>query len=339
MFHIQNRDHIFWPGMEVRDVHFRTMDTVPGGEEVIQTRSAFGRAVFIDPSRYKLQLYPFFDLINANFGNDRVKGVFSVADNVNLGVSVQNFMESISPKSPYHTISESHDYLGDIRKAIYASNTLQSNFVLSNGFLLQSRELICKPEKYQASGLDCDQFIPLKGKYSAFSFETGNSGIKDIEIWENRVVEPDRPPKRAISGPVLVRNGKNISEKIRYKKIPTGSNHVNYPPDKTNTSFTAFGLTEDQWFIMLSMFEDLRGQGVGVNLGISIYEIAELMVKELGAKEAILGGGGADTQQFLRGDHPQYMTAPVRTRAASQGERSEVPEARGLGAIVAVIPN
>ena len=70
---------------------------------------------------------------------------------------------------------------------------------------------------------------------------------------------------------------------------------------------------------------------------MTIYEMADLHLHHLHAQDAILGGGSADTQQFLRGDQPQYMVAPFRTRPFGQGGRAEVEGVRGLGAIMAVL--
>ena len=113
MFKIHKRKdsdrEVFWHGIEVEDITFRTSSTNPSNSEEIQARSAFGRAVIVDQEQCDIQIYPFYDVLNANFGNNKSKGVSPVPGVVNLGVSVQDFIESISDKSPYHKLCKSYN--------------------------------------------------------------------------------------------------------------------------------------------------------------------------------------------------------------------------------------
>jgi hypothetical protein len=355
MFQVDDRGQM-WPGMEVKFINFRKVNT-NSVTNLLEARNAFGRAVIVDQEQCDIQVYPFYDLINANFGNDIAKGVSPHVSMANLGVSVQDFVEISRRESARNRFYES-----DIKRCIYASNSLQTNFVLSHGFIIHDHKLICKPERYDAMGLDCDRFTPLNGLYTALVLDAQNPRIAEIRFENGRASQMSDLPRLAVSGPVLVKNGENVSGKIPYRPMPTSREpfgldlknpkhlrilrrppgptergEVNYPPPTTMTSFTAFGVREDRRIILVSMFEELRGKGIGTNLGITICEMAELLVNNLEAKQAILGGGGADTQQFLKGDQLQYMIAPVRTRSPGQGSRYEVAGARGLGAIIAVL--
>ena len=346
-----------WPGMWVKYISFRIVDANPV-TKMLETRSAFGRAVVVDQQKCEIRVYPFYDLINSNKGD--IRGIGCCPEpNVNLGATVKDFMEGSRRESaPAAGLRPAGPYASDVKRCIYASNSLHTNFVRPNGFVVLDGNLICKLD--YAPGLDCDEFMPLDGLYTALVLDTHNPRVATIEFKNGQPV--GQLPELAISGPTLVADGKDVSARVPFRPRPgskepygvskeyrntlrlppgpTKNDEVNYPPPTTMASFTAFGVSKDGHIILVSMFEELRGKGNGCNLGVTIYEMARLLTeKNLGleAKEAILGGGGADTQQFLRGDRPQYMTAPVRARSPEQGERPEVEGARGLGAIIAVL--
>ena len=338
-----------WSGMKVKFITFKKQEINP--------RYAFGRAIIIDQEQCEIQIYPFYDKINANFGKDLTKGVCPWGANLNLGATVQDFIEGLRHESAPNGV-----YASEIKRCLYASNCIQTDFVLPNGFLIHNQQLICKPEQYDAMGLDCDQFFPLHGVYTALIFDTPNPHIAQIKFEQGKIVHPTILPRLAMYGPALIQNGENVADTIEYRpnpyskepfdldlnnprhqkilKLPQGFTQgceVNYPPATTMTSFTAFGIREDKRIVMIAMFEGFRGQGMGKNLGINIYELADILVEHLGVTQAILGGGGADTQQFLRGARPEYLIGPMRTRPQGQEIRSEVIGPRGLSAIITVL--
>jgi len=90
MFQTDNRGQL-WPGLEVHFINFSTADTNPVANG-FETRSAFGRAVIVDQAQCEIQVYPFYDLIHANFGTDITKDVSS-EPSINLGASVQDFVQ------------------------------------------------------------------------------------------------------------------------------------------------------------------------------------------------------------------------------------------------------
>ena len=203
----------------------------------------------------------------------------------------------------------------------------------------------------------CDRFMPLDGPHTAFVIDGGTAKVDTLRF------DCGQPPSTllefAISGPALVKDGSDVSEQIPFRprpgdkepygvvgepsflRLPVGptrDDEVSYPPPTTSTSFSAIGVAESGDLIFVSMFEELRGHGSGCGLGITVYEMARLLRHpELNAWHAILGGGSADTQQFLRGDRPQFLTAPVRARAPDQAPRSEVEGPRGLGVILGIL--
>lgn len=231
-------------------------------------------------------------------------------------------------------------YAEDVRRCVFASNTLHTNFIRPNGFVMVDGSLIYKP--LYAVGLDCPKYMPLHGEYTALVSERGQLSVKKIGIKnKNNQLEGDTNPDWAISGPQVVSQRKPVDmggfpRNPQDRKYTIGD-EVSYDPIAIKTSFTAFGIDDDDQIVFVSMFEKLRGLGSGCNLGINVAEMALLLITELNVKEAILGGGGADTQQFVRGDHPEFMVAPIRARRPEEGPRPEVVGPRGLGAIVGVL--
>jgi len=114
----------------------------------------------------------------------------------------------------------------------------------------------------------------------------------------------------------------------------TIGNEVNWPPSCTCTSFTAFGCTKDNKIVVASMFQRETGR----NCGIHAIEMAYLLKERFRAQRAVIGGGSADTQQFLRGDFSdELLEAGARPKLAMESAAPEVIGPRGLGAIFAVL--
>ncbi|MDQ2696274.1 MAG: phosphodiester glycosidase family protein [Pseudomonadota bacterium] len=347
MFHIDGEND-FWPGLGLRRIAFRHLGADPFSG-ALEARSAFGRAVIVDPRRWEVVLWPFFDLINASKGNDPRLGCCPEPA-VNLGATVRDLMDGARRES-----AAGGPYEPAVRRCVLACNTVHANFVRPNGFVVCNHVLVAKPAGYDALGLDCDAFMPLHGSYTALLLDDHGARVESVRLDAGCVVPP--LPAWAVSGPALVRNGADVSRQLPFRPRPgtslpadfaarhpglrlppgpTRGDEVNFPPPLTKTSFTAFGVDPQGRLICVSLFEGQRGEDGGGNLGVSVHELAALL-GELGAVDAILGGGGADAQQFLRGDRPQHLTAPLRARPPGQGARAEVEGPRGLGAILGVL--
>jgi hypothetical protein len=89
------------------------------------------------------------------------------------------------------------------------------------------------------------------------------------------------------------------------------------------------------------MFESLRQGNPARNRGITASEMGWLLSQpELGARDGVIGGGAADTQQFLDADcdgMPTLLEAPPRLKRPEEGGVKEVEGARGMGAIFAAL--
>lgn len=321
----------FWPGVILKRVYFRQP---PGkrkqGQFEAEARSAVGRAVIVDPKRCEIRIYPFFDLVNKSLNPD-----FGCCPQrtVNLGATVQEWIEGSRTESAKEP--EGRDYK-DVRRCVFACNTLHTNFVRGNGFVVSNHRLIYKPEG--AVGLCCPRYLPLNGRYTALIGNGQRLTIGSIEISDNHFLTR-RDPDWAISGPRLISDGSpcDAPRNPRQERKYTLLDEVNFGLE-TKTSFTAFGIDGRGRLIVVSMFEAFRGLGSGRDLGINFAEIAELLLcRELSVKDAILGGGAADTQQFVRGDCSEFMVAPGRARKPEEGAQLEVLGPRGLGAILGVL--
>jgi len=95
-----------------------------------------------------------------------------------------------------------------------------------------------------------------------------------------------------------------------------------------------FEVVPDGEIVVASMFQS----EIGRNCGIHVKEMAYLLKERFGAQRAVIGGGSADTQQFLRGDFPdELLEVGARPKLATESAAPEVFGPRGLGAIFAVL--
>ncbi len=334
-------------GLEIKEIQFFRNNG--------KTCHAHGNAVIIDLKNFTINILPFFDLINANFGGDYTKGV-SPESHINLGCSIEYFFYK-----KRREIKSGGCYEAIRNNSIFASNTLHTNFVRPNGFIISNGKLISKPEKYDAMGLDCPKFQRLNGKYSLMGLSHENVKFHELVFEDGVIKTPTKLPIMGISGPILVQNSTNISHNIpfrpapdskypyglkkyasnnpKYLKVPPGptlGNEINFPPPSTMTSFSAFGVHNDNRLIAVSILDNLSSGNDSIKGGINIYELAELLITHLHAKDAILAGGGADTQQFIQGHKEEIFLAKKRKRSPGQPIRDEVYGTRGLGAIFTI---
>lgn len=317
-FRLIGQRESLWPNMEVFHIGFTCIAQNRDGE--IQARSATGRAVVFETGEFDLRLCLFYEKINAAFNPPPLPSI-------NLGATIQEFVDGRSRETGGLTAQERG-------RIIFACNSTSAGYVRSNGFVIVNGQPICKGRG--ATGLDENSYRPMSGTFTVLGLEPGKLGLYKVELIDNEIRSPSDFPSLGIAGPPLVENGVVRSE-IPYRcrnDGPCQSDEVNFCD--AYTSFTSFGVTREEKVICVSMFERPRGAGAPLNLGIDALEIGELL-HQLGATDGILGGGSADTQQFIRGDRPEFMFAPSRLRMAEEGRRPEPEEPRGNGAIVTLL--
>lgn len=317
-FRLIGQAEALWPNMKVFHIGFTRIAENRDGE--VEARSATGRAVVFDPEEFNLRLCLFYEKINAPFNPPP-------SPSINLGATVQEFVDGHSRESGGLTEQER-------RRIVFACNSTSAGYARSNGFVIVGGHPMCKG--WGATGLDETIYRPLYGTFTVLGLECGKLGLHKVELVRNEIRSPSDLPSLAIAGPPLVEDGE-IKTKIPHRETKNGpcrNDEVNF--HHVYTSFTGFGVTKKGEVICVSMFERPRGTGAPQNLGIDALEIGELLL-QLGATGGILGGGGADTQQFIRGDKPEFMFAPSRLRLLEEGTRPEPEEPRGNGAIVTLL--
>ena len=326
---------------------------------------AIGRAAFIDPEKLTLRIYPFYEVINKSF--EPGSGVY-IDRKINSGPSLPEFVygevrDPVTIMLPtlrhFRAPSNIHDrpgkedannelgigafriLPGESRNAMqeerascfFACNTIQTNFVGPNGFVVSDGRLICKP--WGALALDQTEYKPLDGEFTAFVFDRGvRQRVVKLSIKDNSFTSGTLTPTLAITGPYLDPNDP-VGGIVHNKNYgPDTPDVVNWDPATTRTSFSAFGTLTDGRIVCLSMFEELWGLGHAEDRGITAKEMAQLLFDELDAMEGVLGGGSADTQQFIKHDLPKIMVGPKRKRKPEEGSQVQVEGMRGLGAIL-----
>ncbi len=289
---------------------------------------AKGRSLSIDLAKVDTRIFVFENLVNNNF---YAIGKSSSPRLPNYGVSIPNLID----RKKRNGLDISED---ELNRCLFACNTIHTNFVRGNGFVIVDGKLIHKP--VGAIALDGEQYVPLDGSYSCMILSSQPPAIENLII-KNNTLQGDNNINLAISDPQIISKGKNIVDQIPVRtkeKGQTIGNEINYSPYDDRTSFTAFGITEDGWLIATSMFsgksfreDDSITFKALKNKGITLNEMANLLI-ELGAREGIAGGGSGDTQQYIK-DSGVWVSMH-----RFQVKRGQVEGLRGLGAILCIFP-
>lgn len=287
---------------------------------------AHGRAFVIDLPRVQLEVLLFYELVNRSFCPG---WGYTLPSNVSSGINLPQLFER-------HRLEAKRISACVLDRCIIACNTIHTNFVRGNGFVITNGALIVKPPG--AVALDGNTYEPLYGRYHALILSPDAPRVRELTIQNNVLVDPD-PPELALSGPPIVEAGANVASRIQWRPPALGqtiNEEVNFPPTKHASSFTVFGVTKDKKFVTLSMFagNDWKEE-VESNCryfrserehGITLETMADLLI-ELEADHGIAGGGAADTQQFVSGE--QIWAGEPTSR--------DVDGLRGLGAILCVL--
>ncbi|MBI1953359.1 MAG: DUF4922 domain-containing protein [Candidatus Omnitrophica bacterium] len=223
-------------------------------------------------------------------------------------------------------------------RLIYASNSFQSNFWQPLGLLIVDGRLIRKTDKKR--GLFQSEYRPLDGRFTVFVLAPlERLGLETVEIKNNQLVTGGI--SHAISGPALLRNGELVADQIEEAEVikrdergrPLGldwrPDRVGWNPKTTQASFSAIGIDPAGKLIFLSMFGERMGERLS---GVTVHQLASLL-KELGARDALLLGGSQDVNQW---DGTNLRSSPRRPQPAG-GKGVERPF-RPLNAALLVYP-
>lgn len=285
---------------------------------------AKGRSLTIDLDEVVPRIYVFENLVNNNF---YAIGKSSSPRLPNYGICIPDLIDRNKRNIPAN----------ELNRCLFACNTIHTNFVRGNGFVIVDGRLVYKP--VGAIALDGEQYLPLDGSYCCMILSPHPPVVKNLAI-KNNVLQNENNIALAISGPQIVSKGKNVVDRIPVRTKDNGQtigNEINYSPFDDRTSFTAFGITDETKLIAVSMFSGRSIQKGNLftfeaakNKGMTLNEMANLLI-ELGAKEGIAGGGSGDTQQYIK-DCGTWVSEP-----RFQTKRGQVEGLRGLGAILCIL--
>ena len=288
---------------------------------------AKGRSLTINLAEVDTRIYVFENLVNNNF---YAIGKSNSPRLPNYGTSIPNLID----RKKRNGLDIPED---ELNLCLFACNTIHTNFVRGNGFVIVDGKLIHKPQG--AIALDGEKYLPLDGTYNCMILSPNPPVVKNLSIMKN-ILQEKNNISLAISGPQIVSKGKNIVERIPVRIKEHGQtigNEINYSPYDDRASFTAFGITDEGTLIAVSMFSgnsvqkgDLVTFKAEKDKGITLNEMANLLI-ELGARDGIAGGGSGDTQQFIKGEGT-WVSMP-----RFQAKRGQVEGLRGLGAILCIL--
>jgi hypothetical protein len=344
------RRYMIGPGIEVTDIEGKF--------------PVAGSVCRINLKRNEFRMFCFFDLINKSLCPNH--GCFTETP-VNLGATVRDFIQGNRHECEgLEGQRFQPPYLDDYRKVLVASNSLQTNFIRPNGFVVDRGRIVAKPP-YAPGRLD-PEYVKLgpAGVYWCFLVDnaSGKASIERVELRRKEngpgFLAPWRPKERkhifGFASPLLVKDnrferfaGKPWIEshqephRTKAKKRRLWGNWVEWDIESTARSFTAFGVEADpKYIVMASIFEGQWGVDESTpppGGGITPRDFARLLMSgEFGARveHAVLGGGSGDTQQFVHGRYPRFREGPVRQKLGSG--TGEVEGVRGAAAIAAVLP-
>lgn len=326
----------------------------------------------IDLTKNEFRVFPFYDLINKSL----VPGIGCFTEiTVNLGASVKDFILGRRHECTGHPTYRSWEppYKDYYKRCVIASNTLQTNFIRSNGFVVWNGNVVAKP-LYAPGRDDKDYFsLGVAGNYTCLLVTDTVAEILPVTVEdaEGKKTKPQLPPASyGIASPCLVRNGNPvrleridppfrdfawhlIGDCVDWPLLPANVRPTDSGP--TITSFTAFGVDVNGKLVMASIFEGEWGIHAPADKGILASVMAELMCSKYQVRSAILGGGAADTQQYVKsrkwptswssleihialkeGCQPEFRNAPIRPKPPAH-DRGEVLGIRGLGAIAGIM--
>ena len=331
----------------LQDIREERQYVVASGIRVIDLAgpgAIVGSICKVDLCEFEFRVFPFYDLIRKSLYPGY--GCFTEIS-INLGASIRDFILGNRHECEGTEVypAWAPPYRDHYGKCLVASNTLQTNFIRSNGFVIVNGQVVAKP--LYAPGRDDAQYVSLgvAGDYSCLLVSDTRAEVRNVKVLdaEGRLTHPPLPAQSfGIASPRLISEGEPVAlarhkPPFRDENGRLQGDWVDWEPGSTATSFTAFGVNKSgTQLLMASMFEGEWGVDEAKNDGIVPQVMAELLIK-YGAHNGILGGGAADTQQFIRGRDPEFRNGPVRRKTRSMS-RGEVEGIRGLGAIAGVLP-
>ena len=329
---VQFKTH-FTPTRISRDCHGDAVTLEPG------TRRAFGYVAIVKPYHFEFRLYPFYERIDTSFSpGGRCANRFAHE----LGTNMYEFVQEQGGFELALPGERGQRMRAELGRMILAVNGPQTNMTRPNGFLITHPQpgtdgppqLVTRGQG--SRGLDQVDYRELDGEYEAIEFAP-KLRVRRLRICQRRLTDDDCPDL-AMASPIIVEHGQvRRPSEIAWRSGETRLNEVNWPPESTYTSFTAFGVTDQEQLVVASIFEGIPKCTEPRNRGMMASEMGDLLV-ELGCHEGVLGGGSGDVQMYLDTGVKEYLrVAQARKKTADEHGRTNHGRPRGLGAIFAVL--
>ncbi|MBU1726722.1 MAG: hypothetical protein KJ880_03745, partial [Candidatus Omnitrophica bacterium] len=242
-----------------------------------ENRFAQGKVVRIDPSKIVMGIWVGKDSVEYDFSRFARSPEFAKQDN------------KIYREFPGRTVAQ---FVSD-EKVPFAVNGHQGNFYLANTLVIIDGKLIRKP----VPDIKHDNYVQLTGKYFFLVLDQDNIGIREINIKNDQPQEDISSIKCALSGPVLVRGGKDVSEEVIFSKKPLGNNEVTWDPKKASFAFSLIGKDKNGRLVQVSMAGNPTAKGTDEAMLSDIREVAARLKLE----DAIILGTSMDVQQYVEG--------------------------------------
>ncbi len=268
-------------------------------------RAVEGRAVVIAPENAGVEVFVDQDAVNYDFSKN--------AQTPELAKKLNREFKEF----PGRTVRE----FTAGTPAVFAVNGHQGNYWLPNTLVIKNGQLVAKP----VAGVRQNVYETLNGIYTFFVLNGSGIGLVDIEIRNSHPVRDISSIQTALSGPVLLRNGTDVSSAITQKMPPFGSNEVTWDPTKDTMAFSLVGKDKSGRLVFITMRGDSEKQPEA--LLSDIVTIA----KNFELTDAVLLGTSADVQQHVTGQ--EIIVAKPRFGSDKAAVR---PEGRKLGSIIFV---
>ncbi|MFC1511420.1 phosphodiester glycosidase family protein [Candidatus Margulisiibacteriota bacterium] len=273
-----------------RPVKFNPQVTGPGIRQVQRItvkgkRRAAGFAVWVDPA--KIRLFYDKEMLSYDFSTQ------SVVKPPLAGTSFESAKGKLLK-----------DIVGD--EIVFACSGQTGNMWSSNSIMVVDGKII----KRNAPGVATEAFIPLDGTYTFFVFDPANPRLGTLSF-ERGELKGSLNFRNAVSGPVLIEAGKDVSTLIRQAEPNTQSNEVLWDPATFQAAMSAVGCTRNGQIILVSLAgnPDLQNE-------IRLKDMVAVL-KKLKAHNAILLGESGEVQQFVLTDKRQSLWVTARARSDS----------------------
>jgi len=204
-------------------------------------------------------------------------------------------------------------------------NSTQTHFWMSNTLLVINSRLV-KRKRGRRALFQTRKIEPIHGPFSILSLDRGRPGIFDVIFERGKPVGP-MPVRNGFAGPLLLRDGVDMREHIRFNQRPEISGNDLWWPHDMRHGYTAFGYDRNGRLVVLQLTGDpMDPIKREMNLAGTVH-----VLRSLGIDNAILGGSSGDVQRFSKYSNPQkkYGKSRAGSLIATKGARPDGGRALG----------